>query len=145
MQTKMRLLLLSIGLLGLAQTAQADVKLPALISEGMVLQQGVAVPLWGWADEGETVRATIQGQTATSTAKNGVWMLRLKPLKAGGPFTLTIEGKNKLELKNVLVGEVWICSGQSNMGWMLKQAENAETEIPESQLSDDSPVYGRAN
>jgi sialate O-acetylesterase len=83
MQTKIRLLLLSIGLLGLTRIAQADVKLPALISEGMVLQQGVAVPLWGWADEGETVRATIQGQTATSTSKNGVWMLRLKPLKAG--------------------------------------------------------------
>ncbi|MGH9834627.1 MAG: sialate O-acetylesterase [Blastocatellia bacterium] len=109
--------------------ARADVKLPALISDGMVLQQGVDVPLWGSADEGESVTVEFQNQKVTAATKDGKWMVRLKPLKAGGPFTLTISGKNKIELKNVLVGEVWICSGQSNMGWQLRQSDNAEAEI----------------
>jgi sialate O-acetylesterase len=112
-----------------AHAARADVKLPALISEGMVLQQEIDVPLWGWADEGETVDVEFQGQKVAATAKDGKWMVRLKPLKAGGPFTLTISGKNKLEFSNVLVGEVWLCSGQSNMGWRLNQSDNAEAEI----------------
>jgi len=112
-----------------AGVARADVKLPALISDGMVLQQGIDVPLWGWADEGESVTVEIQNQKVTAAAKDGKWMVRLKPLKAGGPFTLTISGKNKIELKNVLVGEVWICSGQSNMQWQLRQTDNAEAEI----------------
>ncbi len=112
-----------------ATAVYADVKLPALISDGMVLQQGIAVPLWGWADEGESITVEFQGQKVAATAKEGKWMVRLKPLKAGGPFTLTLSGKNKIELKNVLVGEVWICSGQSNMQWQLRQTDNAEAEI----------------
>ncbi len=122
------LLLLSFALIA-ATTARADVKLPALISDGMVLQQGIDVPLWGWADEGESVTVEIQNQKITAATKDGQWMVRLKPLKAGGPFTLTVSGKNKIELKNVLVGEVWICSGQSNMQWQLRQTDNAEAEI----------------
>lgn len=122
------LLLLSFALIA-ATTARADVKLPALISDGMVLQQGIDVPLWGWADEGESVTVEFQNQKVTAIAKDGKWMARLKPLKAGGPFTLTVSGKNKIELKNVLVGEVWICSGQSNMQWRLNQTDNAEAEI----------------
>ena len=122
------LLLMSFALVA-ASTALADVKLPALISDGMVLQQGINLPLWGWADEGESVTVEFQGQRVTATAKGGKWMVRLKPLKAGGPFTLTVSGKNKIELKNVLVGEVWICGGQSNMGWRLNQSDNAEAEI----------------
>lgn len=112
-----------------AGVVHADVKLPALISDGMVLQQGIDVPLWGWADEGESVTVEFQNQKVTAAAKDGKWMVRLKPLKAGGPFTLAVSGKNKIELKNVLVGEVWICSGQSNMQWQLRQTDNAEAEI----------------
>src|SRR5574341_193357 len=122
------LLLLSFAFVAPA-TARADVKLPALISDGMVLQQGIDVPLWGWADEGESVTVEFQNQKVTATTKDGKWMVRLKPLKAGGPFTLAVSGKNKIELKNVLVGEVWICSGQSNMQWQLRQTDNAEAEI----------------
>jgi sialate O-acetylesterase len=122
------LLLLSLALVA-ATAARADVKLPALISDGMVLQQGVNLPLWGWADEGEVVTVEFQNQKVVATAKAGKWMVRLKPLKAGGPFTLTVSGKNKIEVKNVLVGEVWICGGQSNMQWQLRQTDNAETEI----------------
>src|SRR5262245_34194784 len=113
----------------IAGNARADVKLPALISDGMVLQQGMAVPLWGWADEGESVTVEFQNQKLTATTKDGKWSVRLKPLKAGGPFTLTVSGRNKIELKNVLVGEVWICGGQSNMAWRLNQSDNADPEI----------------
>jgi sialate O-acetylesterase len=113
----------------LAPQALADVKLPALISDGMVLQQGIEAPLWGWADDGETITVQILDQKATTTAKDGKWALKLKPLKAGGPFTMTIAGKNKIEFQNVLVGEVWICSGQSNMQWTLKSSDNGEAEI----------------
>ncbi|MEP7273648.1 MAG: sialate O-acetylesterase, partial [Acidobacteriota bacterium] len=108
---------------------RGDVKVPALISDGMVLQQGMNVPLWGWADEGEVVTVELQKQKASATTKDGKWMVRLKSLTAGGPFTLTISGKNRIELRNVLVGEVWICSGQSNMQWQLKQTDNADVEI----------------
>jgi sialate O-acetylesterase len=109
--------------------ARADVKLPALISDGMVLQQGINAPLWGWADEGESVTVEIQNQKVMAVAKDGKWVAMLKPLKAGGPFTLTINGKNKIEFKNVLVGEVWICGGQSNMEWRLRQTTNAEADM----------------
>src|SRR5262249_44544204 len=122
------LLLLSFALIA-ANAARADVKLPALISDGMVLQQGINVSLWGWAEEGESVTVEFLNQKATAVTKGGKWMVQLKPLKAGGPFTLTVSGKNKIELKNVLVGEVWICGGQSNMQWQLKQTDNAEAEI----------------
>jgi sialate O-acetylesterase len=116
----------------LAVTASADVKLPAVISDGMVLQQGIAVPLWGAADEGESITVEMQGQKVSTTAKDGKWMLKLQPLKAGGPFTLSITGKNKIEFKNVLVGEVWVCGGQSNMQWAVKQTNEAEKSIAEA-------------
>lgn len=126
--SKTLLWLCALGL-SFAASVRADVKLPAVISDGMVLQQGIDVPLWGWADEGETVTVEFQTQKVTATAKDGRWLLRLQPLKAGGPYALTISGKNKVEFKNVLVGEVWVCSGQSNMAWRLNQTDNAEAEI----------------
>ena len=88
------LLLLSFALVA-ANVARADVKLPALISDGMVLQQGMPAPLWGWADEGESVTVEFQNQKVTATAKDGKWAVRLKPLKAGGPFTLTVRKQLK--------------------------------------------------
>lgn len=115
-----------LGLLLLATAALATVKPHALFSDGMVLQRGIAVPVWGSADTGEKVTVEFNGQSVSTVAADGKWMVRLKPLKAGGPFTLKI---NDLEIKNVLVGEVWICSGQSNMQWSLRQTDNAETEI----------------
>src|SRR5262245_30983148 len=109
------LLLLSFALVA-ANAARADVKLAALVSCGMGLQQGIAVPLLGWADEGESVTVNFQNQKVTATAKDGKWMVQLKSLKAGGPFTLTVSGKNKIELKNVLVGDVWIRSEERRVG-----------------------------
>ncbi len=94
----------------------ADVLLPKLISDGMVLQRDVKVNVWGWADANEKVTVTIDGKSvSTTTDENGKWKLQLKPHKAGGPYTMLIEGKNKIELKNILFGDVWLCSGQSNM------------------------------
>jgi sialate O-acetylesterase len=95
---------------------RADVKLPNLISDGMVLQQGMKVNIWGTADPGEHVTVTLQDQRATSVADGkGMWQVKLGPLNPGGPFTLTVAGKNIVVLHDVLVGEVWVCSGQSNM------------------------------
>lgn len=126
----MRRFFLSLFVLAfVAVVARADVKLPAVISDGMVLQQNMDVPFWGWADDGEVVTVEMQGQKVSATAKDGKWLLRLKPLNAGGPYALTIRGKNTIEMKNVLVGEVWVCSGQSNMEWRLRQTDNADTEI----------------
>jgi len=94
----------------------ADVRLPSLISDGMVLQQGVPVNLWGMADPLERVAATLNNQQASAVAdQRGEWRIKLGPLPAGGPFTLKIVGKNTISIHDVLVGEVWICSGQSNM------------------------------
>src|SRR5207302_3908292 len=81
--------------------ARADVRLPALFADNMVLQQGMRVPVWGWAEEGEEVKVTFRGQTISARAKNGKWMVKLASLKAGGPVVLVIEGKNTLELHTV--------------------------------------------
>ena len=108
----------------------ADVKLPAVVGPNMVLQRDISVPIWGWADSGEDVTVTFAGQTkATKAAADGRWMVRLDPLTAGGPHPLTVAGKNTLKLENVLVGEVWLCSGQSNMGMTVGRSNDAEQEI----------------
>jgi sialate O-acetylesterase len=84
------------------------------------LQQGQVVPVWGWADDGETVTVKFRGQQVSAKAANGKWSLKLASLKAGGPGVLTVSSKHRtVEFKNVLVGEVWVCSGQSNMEWPM--------------------------
>ena len=93
----------------------AQVKPASLFSDNMVLQRETNVPVWGTASNGESVTVDFEGQKLTTTAKDGKWKVSLKPLKAGGPFTMTIKGSNTVTIKNILVGEVWLCSGQSNM------------------------------
>ncbi len=110
----------------------ADVKPHALFSDNAVLQQGVSVPVWGTAKDGEKVTVKFEGQEVSTTAQGGKWMVRLKPLKAGGPFTMMIQGENMIELKNVLVGEVWVCSGQSNMQWPVSASANPQATIANS-------------
>ena len=112
-----------------ATALQAAVKPHALFSDDAVLQQGMKVPVWGTANDGEKVTVKIQGQEVTTTAKDGKWRVDLAPLKTGGPFELTIAGENTITLKNVLVGEVWIASGQSNMVWSVKECGDAERTI----------------
>lgn len=113
--------------------ARADVSLSSVISDNMVLQQQTPVRIFGKADPAERVTVAIQGQSDVTTADaDGKWAVMLKPLKAGGPFTLTVKGKNEIELKNVLVGEVWVCSGQSNMEFALRGAYAGEQAIDRS-------------
>lgn len=113
-------------LLSILVPAYADVRLPAVIASDMVLQRDRAVPIWGWADSGESVTVSFAGQTKTAIANaDGTWRVALDPLPANStPASMTIAGKNKLELTNILVGEVWVCSGQSNMDWKLPESAN---------------------
>jgi sialate O-acetylesterase len=114
----------------LASSALAEVKSNALFSDNAVLQQNATIPVWGSAKEGEKVTVTFDGETETAIARNGKWMVRLKPHKAGGPYTMNIAGENTVTVNNVLVGEVWVCSGQSNMAFRFPKAETAATEAP---------------
>jgi sialate O-acetylesterase len=96
----------------------------------MVLQQGIETPVWGWADKGERIVATFNGNTVRTRADNqGKWQVKLPAQEYGGPHSLIIKGKNTVELKNVMIGEVWVCSGQSNMQWRVDQSNNPEEEI----------------
>jgi len=118
------------ALAALASAAMADVKLPPLIGDNMVLQRGIKATIWGTADQGEQVTVSIGSQKATATpGADGTWAVKLEPLDAGGPLELTVAGKNTLTLKNVLVGDVWVCSGQSNMQMNLGGCANAKAEI----------------
>lgn len=112
--------------------ALADVKLHGLFTENMVLQQGTTVPIWGTAAKDERVTVRFQGQEVSTEAKDGKWRVDLKDLKPGGPFAMTIEGKNKIEFKDVLVGEVWVASGQSNMEWQLWGVKTGKQDIADS-------------
>src|SRR5262245_58802727 len=113
----------------LAAPAAADVRLPALFTNHMVLQQGQKNRVWGSADPGEEVIVTITGQKQTAKASDkGKWQVTLDALAVGGPHTLSVTGKNKLAVEDVLVGEVWICSGQSNMQWEVRQANDGDLE-----------------
>lgn len=123
-----RLLLLVLLAVGLE--AQSEVRLPALFSDNMVLQQGKPVPIWGWADDGEVVTVKFRGQKSTAVASNLKWEVRLRPLKGGGPDVLTVSTRSQtIQFTNVLVGEVWVCSGQSNMEWPLKASFEPDADI----------------
>lgn len=122
-------ILIALVLAPVASCAQAAVTPNALFSDNAVLQQGITVPVWGTADDGEQVTVTFGKQKVSTVAKDGKWMVCLKPLKAGGPFTMTISGENTIELQNILVGEVWVASGQSNMQWTVKNSLNSEQNI----------------
>lgn len=110
-------------------TAIAEVKLPAIFSDHMVLQSGVDVPVWGTAAPNEKVSVTVAGQTITTQADaKGKWSLKLKELAAGTATTMTVEGSNKIEIIDVLVGEVWLGSGQSNMAMPVNSAKDLGKE-----------------
>lgn len=109
--------------------AQATVRLPAIFSDHMVLQQEEDCAIWGWADPGEKITVTIAGKSKSTVAgKDGQWRLRLPELKPGGPHTLTVAGANTITIKDVLVGEVWLGSGQSNMAMTVNRAKDYEQE-----------------
>ena len=116
-------------MMAMAVPARADVKLPAIFTPHMVLQRDQKDRVWGWAEKGEEVSVEINGQTQKATADDdGKWSVTLDPISSGGPYTLTVKGKNEVKIDDVLVGEVWICSGQSNMQWDLNSANDADLE-----------------
>ena len=112
----------------------ADVKLPSIISDNMVLQQGMRVPIWGWGEPGESITVTLNSQCEQVVVnEQGRWKITFDPLKAGGPVEMTVSGKNRIKVKNILIGEVWLFSGQSNMQWTFSPSHhgvvNGEQEI----------------
>ncbi|MEM7010083.1 MAG: sialate O-acetylesterase, partial [Verrucomicrobiota bacterium] len=120
-------------LLSLASSAIAELKLPAIFNDHLVLQRGLANPVWGWADPGASVTVKFSGQEKTATADDaGEWKVKLDPIADANsePQTISISSGQQLqELKDVLIGDVWICSGQSNMEWRVSQSANPQEEI----------------
>lgn len=115
--------------LGAATAAHADVRLPAILSDHMVLQAGKPASVWGWAAAGEKVSAELGGKKAETVANaEGKWSLKLQLPSGEGPFELNVRGNNQLTVHDVLVGEVWICSGQSNMEWTVSSSLNPGVE-----------------
>lgn len=123
------LLFLCLNLL-LCSILKAETKTPAIIGSNMVLQQNHKNPIWGWDDPGQRVEIDLDGQShITQADENGYWKVRLAALKASNsPKSMTIKGSSTLRYENILVGEVWLCSGQSNMGWSLGQADDKDIE-----------------
>ena len=124
-------------LLLFAGSLSAQVKLPLLFSNNMVLQQGIEIPVWGWASPGEKI-TVIFDKTVTSakTTKDGKWSLKLPAMQYGGPHKMTVKGQNTVSFENIMIGEVWVCSGQSNMEFHLITAKNGEAEIAASDYPD---------
>jgi sialate O-acetylesterase len=118
-----------------AQTAHAKVTLPAMFTDHAVLQRDMPVPVWGQAAPGKEITVTIKDVQSKSTKAddNGNWLVKLDPLKVGKPFDLIVtegsEAKSHVIVKDILVGEVWLCSGQSNMEWPVAAATNSDLEI----------------
>ncbi len=117
-----RKILIIITLFLFQSLVRANVKPNGLFSNNAVIQQGVAVPVWGVADIDEKITIEFAGQKiSVTTTKDGKWNAKLKPLKAGGPYEMIIKGKNTIILSNIMVGEVWLCSGQSNMVYQVER------------------------
>ena len=109
----------------------AAVRLPGFFGDHMVLQQESEIPLWGWCDPGEEIRVTLDGNEATTSGdSSGTWRLTLPAMIAQTtPLTLRVEGTNTIEINDILIGEVWLCSGQSNMEWTVDRSTNHDAEI----------------
>ena len=134
-----RVLVICILVVLAVTAAQAAVKLPAVFGDNMVLQRGQTVPVWGWADKGEEVTVTVAGQKHMAQAgEDGRWKVTLDKLAVGRPLTMTVAGSTgkKITLKNILVGEVWVCSGQSNMEMGVGGCNNAAKEIAAAKYPD---------
>jgi sialate O-acetylesterase len=120
----------------------SNIRLPHLIGNNMVLQRNAPITIWGWSDAREKITVQFEANTLTTRAdKNGSWKMVFPSMQAGGPYSMNIHGNNTIRLENILIGEVWICSGQSNMEWTVAQSNNSLEEIekanyPEIRLFD---------
>ncbi len=120
-----------------ATVAHGETELPSVIGENMVLQRETDAPIWGWDAPGTAVTVSFRGRTASAEAgEDGKWMVRVPTGAAGGPFELAIQGTSAVNLANVLVGEVWVAGGQSNMWWHLASCKNAREEIAAADYPD---------
>lgn len=124
-------------ILGLVASARAELKLPAIIGDHMVLQQKQSNPIWGWDTPGTKVTVTFGDQKKSAEAgADGRWTVKLDPVSANAtPQVLSISGTNKKDVQDVLVGEVWMCSGQSNMGFTLSRDWNGDIEAAASKIN----------
>lgn len=124
-------------LLFISFSAFAEIKLPQLVSNGMVLQRDTKLKIWGWAAPGEKVALTFNGKKGSATTgADGKWLINLPAMKAGGPFTMTIKGSNTITLSDILLGDVWFCSGQSNM---VLRMEAVKEKYPQDVATADFP------
>jgi sialate O-acetylesterase len=125
--------LLVVGALG--GVARGELEIPSVLGDDMVLQRGTDAPIWGWDTAGTTVSVEFRGETRKAAAgKDGRWEVQMPTGDAGGPFELKVAGSTEVALKNVLVGEVWVAGGQSNMWWAVSNCTNAKEEIAASDL-----------
>ena len=117
MRTSIFLQLITILMLVLSiKCVQGNVRLPVLISDGMVLQRDSRINIWGWASPGEKVTVKFNNKIfRTKTDSQGNWKIVVPPMKAGGPFSMVVKGNNSIIIENIMIGDVWFCSGQSNM------------------------------
>lgn len=135
MRKRILLLLIIAVAVGIsAVSAFATVKPMSMFSSNAVFQRGIPIPVWGTGDNGEEVSVEFKDQVVTTKTVGGKWKVKLDPSDAGGPYTMTITGKdNTIRLTNVMVGEVWACGGQSNMHWWLKEASTGKEAIAKSE------------
>jgi sialate O-acetylesterase len=132
MHRRYRPLLAAAAVAFAAQAAplSAEVRLPACFGDGMVLQRDQPIPVWGWDAPGQKVTVRLDAAAAEATADaNGLWRLQLPARGAGGPYAMEVVGSSARKFGDVLVGEVWLCSGQSNMEWTVRMSSYAEQEI----------------
>jgi sialate O-acetylesterase len=121
---------------------KADVRLPRIFGDSMVLQRNQPIPIWGWAKPNESVTVQFHRQTKKAKADSqGKWKVILDQENEPGPFQLVVSGKNKITLNGILVGEVWLCSGQSNMEWPLRTASNGQKEMAEANYPQIRHIY----
>jgi sialate O-acetylesterase len=132
--SNLRRLLFWVAILAGASALHADVRMPGIFGDHMVLQQDMRIPVWGWADPGEKISVALGKDTASTVAgADGKWRVDLPPVSSQAvATTLTVSGKNTVTFSDVLVGDVWLCSGQSNMEFPLRMAHNAATEVPKA-------------
>ena len=109
-----------LSLLFFSGTLFAEVRLHNIFTDHMVLQRDTTIKVYGFGDDGEKVTVLLAGKTVSTVVKKGRWLVSVKPTQAGGPYTLLVKGKNTLTLKDILFGDVWICTGQSNMATDIK-------------------------
>ncbi len=121
----------------------AQLRLPALFSDNVVLQHNMKLPVWGWADPLEQIRVEIGGSLAETTAdRDGKWTVMVGPLRAGGPYEMQVTGNTTIRIRNILAGEVWVCSGQSNMAMEVRSCLNAKEEISSATYPEDPSLPG---